>query len=318
MMHGRIEVAVWANEAVEQLDLAALGIADRCCLYQTAACLEINEGRAERARDLVGRAEELSLELAPDELPTDLVGGSSVCFFLGLLDQGDAIAERLATRLSTIGPSVALAVTIISRSAIHGYRNRPEAALEFAQTALTMLADDDVPTWRTLAEWQVDRYSDLEPLELSERVRGHRDRFLQVRNAFLAATATRQLIGLESARATAQSQAMAGAIEAMGKLSMADPREAIGWMMQAAILLLHAGHYRAGAHHPRMGGAESRHAGAPRSARGDRAADARSARRAGRHDDRRSDSRDEFRNTARRDRLHRAALVDAFGQNSGD
>ncbi|HEX3090269.1 MAG TPA: NB-ARC domain-containing protein [Ilumatobacteraceae bacterium] len=245
MMHGRIEVAVWANEAVEQLDLAALGIADRCCLYQTAACLEINEGRAERARDLVGRAEELSLELAPDELPTDLVGGSSVCFFLGLLDQGDAIAERLATRLSTIGPSVALAVTIISRSAIHGYRNRPEAALEFAQTALTMLADDDVPTWRTLAEWQVDRYSDLEPLQLSERVRGHRDRFLQVRNAFLAATATRQLIGLESARATAQSQAMAGAIEAMGKLSMADPREAIGWMMQAAILLLHAGHYRA-------------------------------------------------------------------------
>ena len=56
----------------------------------------------------------------------------------------------------------------------------------------------------------------------------------------------------------------------------------------------YAGHYRAGAHHPRIRGAESRHASAPRSARGDRAADARSVRRVGRHDDRRSDGRDEF------------------------
>jgi predicted ATPase/class 3 adenylate cyclase len=244
MMHGRIEVAVWATEAVDHLDLSSFTIADRCCLYQTAACLEINEGRTDRALDLVDRAERLSLDLAPDQLPADLVGGSSVCFFLGQLDEGDANAERLCTRLSTIGPSVALAIALISRSAIHGYWNRPDSAREFAETALTMLADDDVPTWRTLAEWQVARYSNLDPLELSDRVTRYRDRFLQVRNSFLAATATRQLVGLESARASAQSQAMANAVEAMGKLSMADPREAIGWMMQSAILLLRAGHYR--------------------------------------------------------------------------
>jgi predicted ATPase/class 3 adenylate cyclase len=244
MMHGRIEVAVWATEAVEHLDLSSLTVADRCCLYQTAACLEINEGRVERARDLVGRAEVLSLELAPEDIPADLVGGSSACFFLGLLAEGDAIAERLSARLGEVGPSTALAITIISRSAIHGYSNRPDSALEFAKTALTMLSDDDVPTWRTLAEWQVARYSDLDPIELSDRVARYRDRFLQVGNSFLAATAARQLVGLESARESAQSQAMADAVEGMAKLSMADPREAIGWMMQSAILLLRAGHHR--------------------------------------------------------------------------
>ena len=72
----------------------------------------------------------------------------------------------------------------------------------------------------------------------------HRDRFVQVHNSFLAATATRQLVGLESARASAQSHAMADAAEGMAKLSLADPREAIGWMMQSAILLLRAGHHR--------------------------------------------------------------------------
>ena len=244
MMHGRIEVAVWATEAVENLDLSSLSVADRCCLYQTAACLEINEGRAERARELVGRAETLSLELDPTDLPAELVGGSSVCFFLGQLADGDAIAERLANRLAEVGPSPALAITIVSRSAIHGYWNRPDTALEFAQVALTMIAADDVPTWRTLAEWQVARYSDLDPIDLADRVTRYRDRFLQVHNSFLAATATRQLVGLESARQTAQSRAMADAVEGIAKLSMADPREAIGWMMQSAILLLRAGHHR--------------------------------------------------------------------------
>ncbi len=38
---------------------------------------------------------------------------------------------------------------------------------------------------------------------------------------------------------------MADAVEGITKLSMADPREAIGWMMQSAILLLRAGHHRA-------------------------------------------------------------------------
>ena len=170
MMHGRIEVAVWATEAVENLDLSSLSVADRCCLYQTAACLEINEGRADRARDLVGRAESLSLELDPAELPADLVGGSSVCFFLGQLADGDAMAERLIDRLTEVGPSTALAVNTISRSAIHGYWNRPDSALEFAQVALGMLAEDDVPTWRTLAEWQVARYSGLDPVDLADRV----------------------------------------------------------------------------------------------------------------------------------------------------
>jgi predicted ATPase len=244
MMHGRIEVALWATEAVDHLDLSSLTTADRCCLYQTAACLEMNEGRADRARHLVDRAEVLSHELAPEEIPPDLVGGSSVCFFLGQLSEGDAIAERLSARLSEIGPSTALALTIISRSAIHGYSNRPQTALEFAQSALTMLSDDDVPTWRTLAEWQVARYSDLDPIELSDRVARYRDRFLHVGNSFLAATAARQLVGLESARESAQSQALADAVEGMAKLSMADPREAIGWMMQSAILLLRAGHHR--------------------------------------------------------------------------
>ena len=244
LMHGRIEVAVWATEAVDRLDLASLSIADRCCLYQTAACLELNEGRVDRARELVGLAESLSLELAPEEIPVDLVGGSSVCFFLGALAEGDAIAERLSARLASLGASTALGVTLVSRSAIHSYSNRPESALEFAQQALSMLAPDDVPTWRTLAEWQVARHSGLDPIELSEQVARHRDRFVQVRNSFLAATATRQLVGLESARASAQSHAMADAVDGMAKLSLADPREAIGWMMQSAILLLRAGHHR--------------------------------------------------------------------------
>ena len=243
MMHARIEVAVWASEAVDRLDLSSLAIADRCCLFQTAACLEINERRVERARDLISKAETLSLELAPEEIPADLVGGSSVCFFLGLLAEGDAIAERLSARLEPLGPSVALAVTIISRSAIHGYSNRPESAREFAENALTMLAEDDVPTWRTLGQWQVVRYSNTDPIELSDRVRGFRDRYLQVGNSFLAATASRQLVGLDSARASAQSKAMLDAVEAISKVSMVDPREAIGWMMQSAILLLRAGHH---------------------------------------------------------------------------
>ena len=166
-----------------------------------------------------------------------------MCFFLGLLAEGDAIAERLSARLEPVGPSVALAVTIISRSAIHGYSNRPESAHELAEQALTMLAADDVPTWRTLAEWQVARYSDTDPIELSDRVRGFRDRYLQVGNSFLAATASRQLVGLDSARASAQSKAMLDAAEAIAKVSMADPREAIGWIMQSAILLLRAGHH---------------------------------------------------------------------------
>ncbi|MEO8267672.1 MAG: adenylate/guanylate cyclase domain-containing protein [Ilumatobacteraceae bacterium] len=246
LMHGRIEVAVWATEAVERLDLDALSIADQCCLHQAAACLEINEGRVDRARELVSRAEALSLGLTPDEIPVDLVGGSSVCFFLGELVDGDAIAQRLSARLAPLGMSTALGVTLVSRSAIHSYSNRPESALEFAQQALGMLAPDDVPTWRTLAEWQVARHSNLDPIELSERVTLYRDRFAHVRNLFLAATATRQLVGLESARASAQSHAMADAVEGMAKLSMADPREAIGWMMQSAILLLRAGHHRAG------------------------------------------------------------------------
>ena len=245
LMHGRIEVAVWATEAVDRLDLSSLTVADRCCLYQTAACLDINEGRVDRAHELVNRAEALSLELAPDEIPADLVGGSSVCFFLGQLADGDAIAERLSVRLAPLGASAVLGVTLVSRSAIHSYSNRPATALQFAQQALSMLDPDDVPTWRTLAEWQVARHSDLDPVELSERVAEYRDRFIQVRNSFLAATATRQLVGLESARASAQSHAMADAVEGMAKLSLADPREAIGWMMQSAILLLRAGHHRA-------------------------------------------------------------------------
>ena len=243
MMHARIEVAVWASEAVDRLDLSSLDIADRCCLFQTAACLEINERRVERARDLISRAETLSLELSPEAIPADLVGGSSVCFFLGLLAEGDAIAERLSARLEPVGPSVALAVTIISRSAIHGYSNRPESARQLAEKALTMLAADDVPTWRTLAQWQVARYSNTDAVELSDRVRGFRDRYLQVGNSFLAATASRQLVGLDSARASAQSKAMLDAAEAIAKVSMADPREAIGWIMQSAILLLRAGHH---------------------------------------------------------------------------
>jgi predicted ATPase/class 3 adenylate cyclase len=245
LMHGRIEVAVWATDAIDRLDVSSLSVADRCCLYQTAACLEINEGRVDRARELVSRAESLSFELAPDEIPIDLVGGSSVCFFLGQLAEGDAIAERLSVRLAPLGASTALGVTLVSRSAIHSYWNRPATALEFAQRALGMLALDDVPTWRTLAEWQVARHSDLDPVELSERVTHYRDRFAQFRNSFLAATATRQLVGLESARASAQSHAMADAVEGMAKLSLADPREAIGWMMQSAILLLRAGQHRA-------------------------------------------------------------------------
>jgi predicted ATPase/class 3 adenylate cyclase len=245
MMHARIEVAVWASEAVDRLDLSSLVVADRCCLFQTAACLEINERRVERARDLISRAETLSLELSPEEIPADLVGGSSVCFFLGLLAEGDAIAERLSARLEPLGASVPLAVTIVSRSAIHGYSNRPESARELAEQALTMLAADDVPTWRTLAEWQVVRYSEMDPVDLSDRIRGFRDRYLQVGNSFLAATASRQLVGLDSARASAQSKAMLDVVEAMAKVSMADPREAIGWIMQSAILLLRAGHHHA-------------------------------------------------------------------------
>src|SRR6185295_8467424 len=145
-------------------------------------------------------------------------------------------------------PSVPLAVTIISRSAIHGYSNRPDSARQLAEKALTMLAEDDVPTWRTLCQWQVVRYSNTDPIELSDRVRGFRDRYLQVGNSFLAATASRQLVGLDSARASAQSKAMLDAVEAISKVSMVDPREAIGWMMQSAILLLRAGH-----HHEALG-----------------------------------------------------------------
>src|SRR4029077_9275117 len=52
MFHGRIEAAVWAADAVERLDLSALGITDRCCLFQTAACLDMAEGHVDRARDL--------------------------------------------------------------------------------------------------------------------------------------------------------------------------------------------------------------------------------------------------------------------------
>ncbi len=245
MMHRRIEVAVWATEAVDHLDLSPLTIADRCCLLQTAACLEINEGRVDRARDLIDRAETLSSELAPPEIPAELVGGSSIYFFLGQLADAEASAERLSARLCAIGPSTALAITIISRSNIHGYSNRPNSARELAETALTMLADDDVPTWHILAEWQVARYSNLDPVELSERVAGYRDRFLHVRNPFLAATASRQLVGLDSARATAQSRALADAVDGMATLSLADPREALGWMMQSAILLLRTGHHQA-------------------------------------------------------------------------
>ncbi len=241
MMHGRIEVAVWATEAINHLDLSSVTIADRCCLFQTSACLELNEGRIERARELLGRAETSSLELSPEQIPADLVGGSSLCFFLGLLADGDAIAERLSDRLEPLGPSVVRAMTMLVRSAIHGYLNQPQSAREFAATALAMLPDHEVPTWRTLAEWQVDRYSNLDPMELSERVKVYRDRFLAVRNSFLADAASRQLVGLHSARASAQSQAMVDAVEAMAELSLADPREAIGWMMQSAVLLLRAG-----------------------------------------------------------------------------
>lgn len=244
LMHRRIEVAVWAADAFEHLDLSSLTIADRCCLYQTAASLEINEGRIDRARDLIGRAEALSLELAPEEIPADLVGGSSIYFFLGLLADGDAIAERLSARLSSLGPSTALAIIMISRSNIHGYSGRPDSARELSETALAMLAGDDVPTWRTLAEWQISRYSNIDPIELSERVARYRDRYLRVRNPFLAATASRQLIGLDSARATAQSHALAKAVDGMSTLSLADPREALGWMMQSVVLLLRAAQYR--------------------------------------------------------------------------
>jgi len=243
MFHARIEAAVWATDAVEHLDLSSLGVADRCCLYQTAACLDMAEGHVERARDLIALAEVLSHELATDELPPDLVGGSSVCFFLGLLAEGDAIAERLGNRLGTGEPSITLAMTIITRSCIHGYWNRPDSARQLAETALEMLGTDDVPTWRTLAEWQISRYSGLDPIELSDRVSRYRHRFVAVNNAFLAATAARQLVGLASARATAQSQALADAVQGMATTSMADPREAIGWMMQSAILLLRSGHY---------------------------------------------------------------------------
>jgi hypothetical protein len=38
---------------------------------------------------------------------------------------------------------------------------------------------------------------------------------------------------------------MLDVVEAMAKVSMADPREAIGWIMQSAILLLRAGHHHA-------------------------------------------------------------------------
>ena len=241
MMHGRIEVAVWASEAVDHMDLSSLQIPDRCCLLQTAACLEMNEGRVERAGDLIARAETASFQLSAEQIPADLVGGSSLCFFLGLLSEGDAIAERLSARLDPLGPSVVLAMTMLVRSAIHGYRSQPDSAREFAATALAMLAKHDAPTWRTLAEWQVDRYSDLDPIELSDRIRGYRDRFLAVRNTFLADAASRQLVGLESARASAQSQAMIDAVEAMAELSTADARLAIGWMMQSAVLLLRAG-----------------------------------------------------------------------------
>jgi predicted ATPase/class 3 adenylate cyclase len=243
IFHGRIEAALWAADAVENLDLSSLGIADRCCMYQTAACLDMAEGHVDRARRLIIRAEELSLELPSDELPAELVGGSSVCFFLGLLADGDAIAQRLGERLSTHGSSIALAMTIVTRSSIHGYWNRPDSARQLAETALEMLGTDDAPTWRTLAEWQVARYSDLDPIELSDRVAHYRDRFVAVHNLFLAATAARQLVGLASARATAQSQALADAVEGMATTSLADPREAIGWMMQSAILLLRSGHY---------------------------------------------------------------------------
>ncbi len=134
-----------------------------------------------------------------------------------------------------------------------------------------MLADDDVPSWRTLAEWQVSRYSNLDPIELSDRVVRYRDQFRLVRNSFLAATATRQLVGLESARATAQSQAVADAVEGMAKLSLADPREAIGWMMQSAILLLRAGQHRDALDHPRLGATKSDHPCPSRSGRCGRA-----------------------------------------------
>src|SRR3954447_3084496 len=241
--HGRIEAALWAAEAVDQLDLSSLNVADRCCLYHTAACLDMAEGRVDRARDLIRRAEALTAELSDDELPADLVGGSSVCFFLGLLADGDAISEHLCERLSTVGPSTALAMSIISRSSIHGYWNRPDSARELAEAALEMLGTDDVPTWRTLAEWQIARYSGLDPMELSDRVSRYRDRFVAVHNTFLAATAARQLVGLASARATAQSQMLADAVEGMATISLADPREAIGWMMQSGILLLRSHHY---------------------------------------------------------------------------
>ncbi len=241
MMHARIEVAVWATEAVGQLDLSAITIADRCCLFQTAACLEMNEGRIERARDLIDRAETASFELAPGEIPADLVSGSALCFFLGELAVGDAIAERLSARLESLDASVVRAMTIVVRSAIHGYWNQPDSAREFAKTALDLLRGHELPTWHTLAEWQVARYSDLDPIELSERVRSYRDRFLEARNSFLAATASRQILGLESARASAQSQAMTDAVDAMAQLATDDPREAIGWIMQSAILLLRAG-----------------------------------------------------------------------------
>src|SRR6185436_11470395 len=243
IFHGRIEAALWAADAVDKLDVSSLGIADRCCMYQTAACLDMAEGHVDRARLLIMRAEELSLELPSDELPAELVGGSSVCFFLGLLADGDAIAQRLGDRLAAHGPSIALAMTIVTRSSIHGYWNRPDSARQLAETALEMLGTDDAPTWRTLAEWQVARYSDLDPIELSDRVAHYRDRFVAVHNLFLAATAARQLVGLASARATAQSQALADAVEGMATTSLADPREAIGWMMQSAILLLRSGHY---------------------------------------------------------------------------
>ena len=293
-------------------------IADRCCLYQTAACLEINEGRAERARDLVGRAEELSLELAPDEL-----ADGSRRWQLGVLLPRPARRRRRHSRTSCYSTQHDRAL----RGARHhdhqslGHPRLPEPAGSCARVRPDR-ADDarrrrrtDVADPRRMAGRPLLRSRSSRTLGTSARAPGSLPAGSQ---RIPGGHGDAPTVGLESARATAQSQAMAGAIEAIGKLSMADPTrgdrldDASGHPPTARWPLPRR------THHPRMGGAESRHAGAPRSARGDRAADARSARRAGRRGDRRSDGRDELGNTARRDRLHPRCARRRVGQNSGD
>jgi predicted ATPase len=237
----RLEASEWARATIGLPGFGDLAAVARVGVLATAASGMLSGAEAPVAAAHLSTIVDLVDNTPPRDISPSVLGATSVHFFIGELVGGVELCERLLEHIDQT-ETRARHVLLTSGSSMLGYAGDHERSVEWAEAAIGLGLTDPAPTWDALARWNAARFAGTKGAAMIAVLDDVIAAFTTVGNEFGAAAARRHLVALHDVGTglIPQLSEIAGALR---DADLSEARNAIGWMLTAAIELLEVGDF---------------------------------------------------------------------------